>query len=81
MCFFGFLHSGEIVIPSEASYDLAYHLSYGDVKIDSTSSPSFVQVKIKASKTDVFRKGVSVYLGITGTTLCPVAAILGYMVC
>ena len=31
-------------------------------------------------KTDPFRKGVSVYLGVAGGELCPVAAILDYMV-
>ena len=41
--------------------------------------PSYVTVMIKASKTDVFRKGVTVYLGKTGQDLCPVTAILGYM--
>ena len=81
MCFFGFLRSGEIVIPSDSSYDPAAHLSYGDVRVDSTSAPSFIEVHIKSSKTDVFRKGISIYLGITGMELCPVAAILGYMVC
>ena len=81
MCFFGFLRSGEVVIPSDAAYDPAVHLSYGDVRVDSTSSPSFIEVRIKSSKTDVFRRGISIYLGITGLDLCPVAATLGYMVC
>ena len=36
---------------------------------------------IKASKTDPFRKGVSVFLGATHGELCPVAATLDYMVC
>ena len=35
---------------------------------------------IKASKTDPFRKGVAVYLGASGAELCPVAAVLNYMV-
>ena len=80
MCFFGFLRTGEVVVPSDTGYDPAVHLSYGDVKVDEVRKPSYVEVTIKASKTDPFRKGVKVYLGTTGVALCPVAAILSYMV-
>ena len=38
-----------------------------------------VQVRIKQSKTDPFRKGVMVYLGSTGGELCPVAAVSAYL--
>ena len=78
-CFFGFLRSGEVVVPVAAAYDPSVHLSHGDVKVDSISAPSYVTVTLKASKTDVFRKGVTVYLGRTGQDLCPVAAILSYL--
>ena len=74
-----FLHSGEVVVLSADSYHPSVHLSHGDVKIDSTSAPSYVMVTIKASKTDVFKKGVTVYLDSTGQGLCPVTAILSYM--
>ena len=80
MCFFGFLRMGEVVVPSAAAYDPDVHLSEADVKVDSRSKPSYIEVWIKASKTDVFRKGVTVYLGATGNDLCPVAAVLSYMV-
>ena len=80
MCFFGFLRTGEVVVPSDSGYDPAVHLSYGDVKVDRIRSPSYIEVTIKASKTDPFRKGVNVYLGATGVALCPVASILSYMV-
>ena len=79
MCFFGFLRSGEVVAPGASSFDPSVHLSQGDVAVDSREKPSLVEVKIKASKTDVFRKGVTVTLGATGDMLCPVAAVLGYM--
>ena len=80
MCFFGFLRTGEVVVPSQSQYDAEVHLSIDDVKLDSRIKPSYLMVQIKASKTDVFRKGNTVYLGITGTELCPVAAIVNYMV-
>ena len=76
----GFLRCGEVVVPSSSSYDPSVHLCYGDVALDSADQPTLIQVRLKASKTDLFRQGVSVYLGVTGCDLCPVAAVLDYMV-
>ena len=58
MCFFGFLRSGEFTVPSAKEYDPGGHLSEGDVTLDNVSAPTLAQVRIKASKTDPFRKGV-----------------------
>ena len=80
MCFFGFLRAGEVVVPSDSQFDPSSHLAYGDVRVDNTAAPQYLEVRIKASKTDPFRQGVSVYLGVTAEELCPVAAILDYMV-
>ena len=33
----------------------------------------------KASKTDPFRQGVSLYIGTTNSQLCPVAAVIGFI--
>ena len=40
--------------------------------LQTPDAPAVVQVRIKASKTDPFRKGVTVYLGRTDNDLCPV---------
>ncbi len=80
MCFFGFLRSGEVVVPSEASFDPAVHLAQGDIRVDSLAFPCYLEVRIKASKTDPFRRGVTVFLGVSGAEICPVAAVLSYMV-
>ncbi len=80
MCFCGFLRSGEAVVPSDIGFDPSVHLCHGDVLVDNTSHPQYLTVRLKASKTDPFRKGVTVYLGVTGTELCPVAAVLNFMV-
>ena len=56
-------------------HDPEAHLTEGDVSVDSLVDPTVVQVRIKHSKTDPFRRGVMVYLGSTGKTLCPVAAV------
>ena len=78
-CFFGFLRSGEITIPSQKDYDNSAHLSYGDVMFDSKHTPTLVQVNIKALKTDPFRKGVAICIGRTNNDLCPVAALAAYI--
>ena len=80
MCFCGFLRSGEVVVPSQTGYDPASHLSFGDIRADSITNPQCIEIRIKASKMDPFRMGVSVYLGRTDNDLCPVAASLDYMV-
>ncbi len=79
ICFFGFLRSGEIVVPSETGYDQSSHLSFGDVRVDDRANPQYLEIHLKASKTDPFRQGVSVVVGRTNTDLCPVAAGLAYM--
>ena len=63
LCFFGFLRSGEVVMPSEKEYDPDMHLCYHDIKVDSNQNPTYLQVTLKASKTDPFRQGVTLYVG------------------
>ena len=58
MCFFGFLCSGEATVPSLREHNPEGNLSEGDVTLDRLSAPTLVQICIKASKTDPFRKGV-----------------------
>ena len=75
MCFFGFLRSGEVVVPDGALFDAETHLVVGD-----PTNPEFLEVRLKASKTDTFRLGVSIYLGKAHSDLCPVTAVLAYVV-
>ena len=79
LAFFGFLRVSEFTIPSNTSYDKECHLSPADISIDDRNNPQLLKVKIKQSKTDPFWRGVDVYLGATGTTLCPIKAILPYL--
>ena len=80
MCFCGFLRSGEITIPTEAAFDEATHLTFSDLAVDEVQAPKVLKVHLKASKTDPFRAGVDVCVGKTGTNLCPVGAMLDYLV-
>ena len=61
MCFYGFLCSGEITVPSRTSYKGA-HLSKGDVTIDDPGKTIIVQIKIRVSKSSPFHHGVMVYV-------------------
>ena len=79
LAFFGFLRAGELTVPTDTGYDASVHLSYSDISVDNPSSPSIVKVVIKQSKTDPFRKGVSLFLGKTGSDICPVNALLQYL--
>jgi len=73
-----FLRSGEVVAPSETKFDQSNHLSLTDVKVvDSHLKPSWLEIRIKASKTDPFRQGFTIHLGATYRALYPVEGMLG----
>ena len=72
--FFGFHRMGEVVVLSHTQYNPEVPLSFGDVEVNSESQPRWLEVRIKASKTDPFHHKLSIYAGATGGTLCPVTA-------
>ena len=49
-------------------------LAWGDVTVDSLTSPSMVQVHLKKSKMDSQGRGADVIVGVTDASVCPVAA-------
>ena len=61
-----------MVGPSDSGFDPSTNLVCEEFRIDSVVA-RFLEKKIKASKTDAFSQGVSVYLGVTVRNLCPVA--------
>ena len=79
LCFFCFLRTGEVVVPSGHRVRPTCALSFQDVNVDNRQNPKWLEVHIKASKTDPFRCGVTIYVGATGKWLCPVASVLSYM--
>ena len=80
LCFFGFLRSGEATVPSDGAFDSKAHMTYEDVSVDNIGDPQTIKVRLKASKTDPFRKGVDIVIGRTQNKLCPVTAMLAYLV-
>ena len=79
LAFFGFLRVSEFTIPANDQYDESCHLSFNSISVDNRSNPQQLRISIKQSKTDPFRKGVDIFLGTTGDTVCPVKGILPYL--
>ena len=74
--YFGFLRSGEFTVQKASSPPA---MSISDVAVDSHDSPTLVKLFLRRAKTDPFGKGIPIYLGKSGSTLCPVLAMLSYL--
>ena len=79
LAFFGFLRCSEFTIPSQDTFDDAVHLSFKDISVDDWENPKVIAIRIKQSKTDPFRKGVTLMLGKTDDMVCPVSGLLPYL--
>ena len=78
MCCFAFLASyGSVNLPSLVLTHMIYPVK--DISINSRDNPHLLQVTIKQSKTDSFRRGIHLYMGVTDGRICPVKAILSYL--
>ena len=76
----GFLHIEEITVPSDSRFDPGTHISLADVAFNHATESTQIEISIKQSNTDPFRKGVTLTLGRTRSQLCPVAAMACYLV-
>ena len=79
MTFFGFMRVGEFTIPAKDSHNKASHLSLSDISVDERDNPCLLRVTIKQSKTDLFRRGVNIYLVDTDGPTYPVVGIIPYL--
>ena len=79
-CFFGFLRAGKLCVHNAHSWDFTSDLLREDVMVDSIETPRMIRLHLRVSKTDQFREGSDVYLPRTYCRLCPVAALLSWMV-
>ena len=77
--YFGFLHSSEFTIPYLSSFSSSLHLGIQDIVVDSSSAPSCMPIKIKGSKTDLFRKGCLIHIGVGRHPLCAVHALMPHL--
>ena len=60
---------GELTVPSDVAFNKAVHLTPSDIAVDSTQSPSMLQVRLKKSKTDQEGRGMLIYVGKTNNVL------------
>ena len=72
----GFLDSCELVTDSTDGLAEQHPLLTTDV---SRVNPQIITIHLRQSKTDQFSKGAHIYLGMTYSILCPVAALLAYL--
>ena len=79
LAYFGFLHSAEFTVPNLASFSPAFHLGVDDIAVDLDTFPACLCIRIKASKTDLFRKGCYVHIGKGKFPLCAIRSLLAYL--
>ena len=77
LAFFGFLRIGELTC--DFHFNPERHLTFSDLVFMPTSSPKYMLVRLKVSKTDPFRKGQTIVIGKTNSHLCPLSAMLVYL--
>lgn len=73
----GFLHCEEFTLGSGEKFNTSVHLSQDSVTFfPSFESPTHICLNLPGSKTDPFRKGVSILISAApGTSTCPVAVL------
>ena len=79
LAYFGFLRSAEFTVPSLSAFNPSRHLSVRDIAVDVPLNPSCLQICIKASKTDPFRKGCNILIGPGSPPLCAVQAVVSFL--
>ena len=77
LAFFGMLRVSEFTSPSRSTFDVSTHLTFNDVHIDLSRRIAFINIKV--SKTDPFRNGVVIRIGMLNHLLCPVLALCRYL--
>lgn len=79
LAYFGFLRAAEFTVQNLKSFDKTTHLQVEDLAFDDRAKPSCMELFIKASKTDPFRKGCKIYIGRGSQSLCAVSAMSSYL--
>ncbi|KAJ8472984.1 hypothetical protein ONZ45_g16464 [Pleurotus djamor] len=77
LAFAGFLRCGEFTTSRAGQFDPNVHLSRSSIKfVPSVGNATHIVLTLPASKTDPFRKGVSIYISSApGAHTCPVTAL------
>jgi hypothetical protein len=72
-----FLQCGEFTVRKSRSFDTAAHLTRSSVRFEpSFAAPNYIVLSIPCSKTDPFRKGMSLFISAApGASTCPVTSL------
>lgn len=79
LAYFGFLRSPEFTVPNLGSFSQDIHLSVADLAVDSYDAPTFLRIRLMASKTDPFRKGSLIHVGKGNPPLCAIHSVMAYL--
>ena len=75
VAFFGFLRCGEFTC--KGNFDPNINLTMGDVTLHEHQSK--LSLTLKASKTDPFKKGITIQMFPTGHYICPIISVNNYL--
>ena len=81
IAFFGFMRSGELCVGTDGPFDPDKDLTARDVQVDNLHNPQLLKIHLKQSKTDPFRVGTDIFMSRTHDQLCPVSALLAWLIC
>ena len=73
--YFGFMKVGEFTAIGTAPPSILV----SEVAINSRSAPTAVRLWFRRAKTHPIGRGVEIYLGVSGTAVCPVPALMRYL--
>lgn len=76
---FWFSPCHRIYSPQFGYFSPTIHLSVAGIAVDSLQSSTCLHVRIKASKTDLFRQGCHIHIGLGRAPLCAVQALVAYL--
>ncbi len=79
LAFFGFLRISEFTCDNVQRFHSG-NLTRNDIQFYPTNSEATsINLTIKGSKTDPFRKGINLVIGATGSEICPVQSLADYL--
>ena len=73
--YFGFMRVGEFTAVDSSPPNIVM----SEVAINSRSAPTAIRLRLHRAKTDPFGRGVEIFMGVSGTGVCPVSALLRYL--
>ncbi len=75
LAFYGFLRASEYTLPSSRHLNPRYRLSWSSIQIRDES----IRMQLRRAKTDRFGHSVTLVIGPTGTSTCPVVAMRAFL--